>query len=77
MNFQTRSETRGLKSFSRLEWAFDAAREDPTIWKISWIENGESIRLVRAEGEKSWDLEPIILDFNTPGEAWVPDSLVE
>jgi hypothetical protein len=75
--YQTRSETTGLRSFARFEFAHAYAEEDRTVWKISWLENGESIRLIRAEGEKSWDLEPMILDFDTIGESWVPDSLVE
>lgn len=45
---QTRSEETGLGQHKTLKEAFEAAKNDPTIWKISFCtETGERVRLVR------------------------------
>ena len=55
---QTRSEETGLRQWRTLQDALTAAREDTTIWKISFeIEDDTRVRLVR-DGE-GWTYEPI------------------
>ena len=48
MEVQVRSEETGIWSFSTIREALDAAKDDLTIWKISFdIESGERVRLVK------------------------------
>jgi hypothetical protein len=58
MDFQTRSEENGMGYFSSLASAMEAAEEDPTIWKISFVVGKESIRLVRKD--LGWLYEPLL-----------------
>lgn len=45
---QTRSESTGLKEHTNLIAAFDYAKNDNSVWKISFnTEDGTRIRLVR------------------------------
>lgn len=49
---QTRSEINGLMQYNSFKAAYQAAKEDNTIWKISFnFPNGERVRLIR-EGDK-------------------------
>lgn len=57
MDFQTRSEENGIRSFSTLASAMEAAEKDPTIWKISFVVGKENVRLVRTGAV--WIYEPI------------------
>jgi hypothetical protein len=47
MDFQARSEENGIRSFSTLASAMEAAEKDPTIWKISFVVGKEIIRIIR------------------------------
>ena len=48
MEFQTRSEAGELQFYPTFQAAWDAAKKDKTIWKISFsVQTGECIRLVR------------------------------
>jgi len=54
---QTRSERNGIKEFATFKEALDSAKNDLTIWKISFaLSNGERIRLVR-DSTESFRLE--------------------
>lgn len=60
--YQTRDTDGELRYFSSAAAAFQAAKDDPNIWKISWddiVDWGEShqTRLIR-DGE-GWVFEPI------------------
>jgi hypothetical protein len=57
MDFQTRSEENGIRSFSSLASAMEAAEKDPTIWKISFMVGKENVRLVR--NHSGWLYEPL------------------
>ena len=37
--YQTRSEENGLCYFDTFKSAFDHAKQDPTVWKLSWNDN--------------------------------------
>jgi len=69
---QTRDEEDGLLAHATVEHAFNAARRDDTIWKISFdAEDGSHVRLVKNKvrhyTEKTnrpptvtyWNYEPI------------------
>ena len=60
MEFQTRSEVSGLATHQTLAQAFQAARKDKSIWKVSFSipETKERVRLVKYN-EVNWKLEPI------------------
>jgi hypothetical protein len=58
MEVQTRSEETGLGRHDTLGSAMEAARLDPTIWKISFDLGMERVRLVR-DGN-GWVYEPIL-----------------
>lgn len=47
--YQTRSETTGLNGFDTLAEAQEAAAKDKTVWKISFWDRSERVRLVRNE----------------------------
>jgi predicted metal-dependent HD superfamily phosphohydrolase len=48
MEVQTRSETTGLVFFDTFKDAYNHAKEDETVWKISIaLPTGERVRLVR------------------------------
>lgn len=56
---QTRSDLHGIQEFKTLQDALDAAREDSSIWKISFeIEDGTRIRLIATD--EGWTYENII-----------------
>lgn len=65
MEFQTRSEETGLRFFSSLKDAMEAAEKDSTIWKISFSVGEERVRLVKANIQTrvgvrtSWELRQI------------------
>lgn len=48
--------------------AFVAAEQDPTIWKMSWLERGTRVRLVRvgtANGVPHWAYDPMERHLDT------------
>jgi myo-inositol-hexaphosphate 3-phosphohydrolase len=48
--YQLRSEKTGMHYFDTLQGAFQYAREDRSVWKISFnASNGERIRLINNE----------------------------
>jgi hypothetical protein len=55
--FQTRNEDGEIKLFNTLKEAFDEAKVDPTVWKIST----DGVRLIRRiiMGGICWNNEPI------------------
>ena len=55
---QTRSEKHGMAYYETCKEALEAAKEDQSIWKISFAHKDERIRLVKEAGE--WIYEPII-----------------
>lgn len=59
MNVQTRSEENGLREFATIAEAMNHAKEDLSVWKVSFAVGDERVRLTRnAVGE--WYYEPII-----------------
>lgn len=73
MEFQTRSEENGIRIFSDFQEALKAAREDTTIWKISFTlptVKAERIRLLRKFKptnkvgifEDTWEYSPMRLE---------------
>lgn len=70
MEVQTRSEANGIKLFSTLKKALEAAEEDTSIWKISfWTEvPSERVRLVRS-ADNEWVLDQM--------EKYLPEPLSE
>lgn len=62
---QTRSESNGLRLWRTLEEALAHAKQDNTVWKISFpLASGERIRLVVdeiADGKLGWVWEKIEL----------------
>jgi hypothetical protein len=65
MDIQTRSEETGLRTFSTLVNAFTHAKEDLTVWKISFeVPSGERVRLVRNTDQgddlNTWFYEPLM-----------------
>lgn len=58
---QTRNEEGGLLAHSSVALAFDAAKRDLSIWKISYDnEDGSRTRLVKDAG--AWIYQPLLLD---------------
>lgn len=57
---QLRDSEGGVWEVDTFKEAFEAAKENPSIWKISWPEDDNRIRLVR--GEDGWVYEPIIIN---------------
>lgn len=56
---QSRSECTGLKFFTTIKEAFDHAKRDKTVWKISYTgTDGKRLRLVRRAS--GWIAEPIV-----------------
>lgn len=55
--YQTRSENTGVVQHPSLHDAFLHAEQDKSVWKISWTESGNRIRLVKA-GD-GWKYEPL------------------
>jgi len=51
MEIQLRTHEGDLPRVSSLKEAFEAAEQDPEIWKISWTEGDHRIRLVRYDIE--------------------------
>jgi hypothetical protein len=68
--FQTRSEETGLEFFDSIEKAMAHAKEDPTVWKISFDHAGEGIRLVRnSRGEFEYrSLKDELVGISQPTE---------
>lgn len=62
MEIQTRSEANGCQYFNSLKEAFDAAKQDSTIWKISFALGKERVRLVKQYGfdNEEWVYQPIL-----------------
>lgn len=56
---QLRDSEGGIREVDTFKEAFEAAKEDRSIWKISWPEDDNRIRLVR--GEDGWVYEPIVV----------------
>jgi hypothetical protein len=64
MEVQTRSESNGLRFFTSVYNAFEAAERDSSIWKISFnAQNGERVRLIREfdvpTAKMIWKYEPM------------------
>ncbi len=61
MEIQTRSEANGYQSFDSLKSAFEAAKEDATIWQISFFLGKEKVRLVKQYGfdNEEWICQPM------------------
>jgi hypothetical protein len=58
--FQTRSESTGLGQWPTMAEALQAAKQDTTIWKISFtLPNSERIRLIRMPELDQWVYSPI------------------
>ena len=65
---QTRSEVNGLSEYPSVAHAFEAAKRDNSIWKISFnAEDGSQVRLVKENLGTNKLSEPI----------WVYESLLE
>lgn len=72
MDFQTRSEKNGLKYFETMKEAMGHAKDDETVWKVSFgLPTGERIRLVRYtkvldeygnDYEIVWHYEPVVTE---------------
>lgn len=61
---QSRSEEHGIKYCESIFDAFEEAKKDDSIWKISILQdNYPSARFVRI-GDSHWKFEPIIIDVN-------------
>jgi hypothetical protein len=59
MEVQTRSSKGELKFFETIKEAFDHARDDSTVYKVSFgVESGERVRLVYRNG--SWVYEDLM-----------------
>ena len=56
--FQTRSEDNGMDWHTSMKEALAAAKDDPSIWKISFPVGKEMVRLVERDG--NWVYEPIL-----------------
>lgn len=65
---QTRSEENGLKFHQSVREAFEHAKKDKTVWKVSFTVDGEQVRLIRSERKEGnlkaitnyWIYEPIL-----------------
>lgn len=56
--FQIRSEITGIREYETFEEAMKWAKEDKTVWKVSFsLVTGERVRLVRAGIGDAWILE--------------------
>jgi len=65
---QTRSESNGLQYCMSIKEAFDEAKRDHTIWKISFnAEDGSRVRLVLRESPEctidTWCYEPLLAEL--------------
>lgn len=59
--FLLRSEETGATFAETLEEAFEKAKEDKTIWKISFDSaNGDRVRLVTHDNGVTWVCEPVL-----------------
>jgi len=58
MEVQTRSDENGLMSFETIAEAFNHAKEDRTVWRISFTLRGERFRFVRHAGDKWVNTQP-------------------
>lgn len=59
MSYQLRSESTGIQNVHSIAVALERAKQDPTIWKISFTSNdGDRIRLVK-NSAGSFELERI------------------
>jgi hypothetical protein len=58
---QTRSEINDLAFFDTVAEAFEHARTDGTVWKISWTDGADRVRLVRSGVPGGgWDYCPLM-----------------
>jgi len=51
-NFQARDEEGGLSYFDTFREAYDFAKKNPEVWKISFVIGPDRIRLVRGVNEQ-------------------------
>jgi hypothetical protein len=61
---QIRHENGGLRFFPNLKEAVEFAKNDASVWKISFsLPNGERVRMIRetSQVEARWMYDPIIL----------------
>lgn len=56
--YQTRSEKSGVMQHISLHQAFTYAEQDKSVWKISWSEGTDRIRLVKIND--GWKYEPLV-----------------
>lgn len=83
--FQTRSETNGLSVHESIDDALDRARNDPTVWKISFT-HGKRFRLLRTPDDGVWEqhhgfddfpyCKSIVDSFEPPG-MWTEEDICE
>lgn len=64
LEVQTRSEENGIHIYHSFDEAMNAAKIDPTIWKISFAYGKERIRLVKYVDDQhplngAWIYEPL------------------
>jgi hypothetical protein len=59
---QVRNEAGATIQYPSVKEAFDAAKADPTIWKVSWRvqETGEGVRFLRGSNPDLWMFEPLL-----------------
>lgn len=73
-NFQTRSEETGLGYYDSFDAAFEAAKKDPTIHKISFSITGDRVILDKSESGQ-WILRPPFRPaygaLPPPGRQWM------
>lgn len=61
---QTRSGTNDLAYFATVAEAFAHARDDGSVWKISWTEGDYRIRMIRSVvRDGGWDYRPFLEEF--------------
>ena len=65
--YQTRNSNGELKFFYMFDVAFDHAKKDPSVWKISFEKDGKYYRWVRytEHNRTVWKNEPLIVLYGT------------
>lgn len=69
MEIQMRSETNGMSYADTFEKAFQIVAKDETIWKISFVFEGNCYRLLRSDSESKWENRPMRFE----GDSWKID----
>jgi hypothetical protein len=65
LDVQVRSYNGGLNYFNSVTDAFEYAKTDFEVWKISWHEKESQrrVRFVRMDDD-TWKFEPLLIDLN-------------